>query len=170
MTFATFLDELNAQKKETEVKFDPQKEIEEYVDYLDKLYSIFEESLHPYVDEGKLQIEKRNVRIQEDSLGLYEVPQLILKLNNVNVRLSPEGTMLIGAKGRVRMSGPKGFAKIILMKKNFSMQWMVNSGSEKKHDSSENPWIWRFVSSDNRDFIDVTVDSVQDVIMELVNG
>lgn len=169
MTFATFLDELNAKKQEPEKKFDPRKEIEEYKAYLNQLYDIFAESLRPYVENGQLQIDSDIVQINEESLGSYEVPQLVLRINTVSIKLKPEGTMLLAAKGRVRMEGPKGYAKIILMRKNFSIQGKVPSDLNNGT-APEDQWVWRFVAPDNRNFIDVTEDSVQNVIMELVNG
>lgn len=169
MNFAKFLNELNAQKGDPEVKFDPQKEIEEYRSYLNQLYSIFEGSLHPYVKNGQIQVERDNIQINEESLGTYEVPRLTLKLNTIHIQLKPEGTMLIASKGRVRMEGPKGFAKIILMRKNFSIQGKIPSDLNNGT-APEDQWVWRFVAPDNRNFIDVTEDSIQNVIMELVNG
>ncbi|MFE1599363.1 hypothetical protein [Methylobacterium sp. ID0610] len=69
-----------------------------------RLYDDIAEWLLPYTDDGGIQLERHAKAASEESLGSYEIDQLDIVVGREIVRLDPQGTMVIGARGRIDMS------------------------------------------------------------------
>lgn len=72
--------------------------------------------LKPY--EGRVQSEKKEVSMYEENIGEYKVKQLFLDILGDRVVFEPIGTLIIGAYGRIDMSGRKGKVRFVLVDKN----------------------------------------------------
>lgn len=90
-----------------EQEFDPQREIREYLDYLEFLYKNVESSIEDLTSDGLITLDRKEIKITEDDLGQYTASSLNINFNNEKVAFIPEGTMFIGAKGRVVVIGPR---------------------------------------------------------------
>lgn len=84
---------------------------------LDALYARMEDHLKPYTQPGEIKIERARIQLREDHLGSYEADKLTFKIGREKIVAKPVGTLLIGARGRVDLSGPRGTLKIVLLAK-----------------------------------------------------
>ena len=73
----------------------------------------------------KVTGEKEEIRIVEDYVGPYNVPNYILKVDKFKIYFSPIGTIWVGFKGRVDMTLPKGTVELILTDNNV---WKILEG------------------------------------------
>ncbi|MFL1909442.1 hypothetical protein [Plesiomonas shigelloides] len=183
------LKRLIEEKKNTAVSdaelFDPQLEISEFVEHLNRLYSLVEESIRTLLDDGLIAVSRHETSIEEESLGVYPAPCLVLSINSDKVTFTPIGTMLIGCKGRVDVKGPASFFKLMLLRKSvrhasdlisvsISVDGQPNSPSPAK--PVERPaidaWEWKVLPSDVRvgHFQPVTTEVVVDMISKVLNG
>lgn len=121
MTRNQFDDFVNQQVSDaSETNIDWQKEFEEWKSYLAELYDLVSKFIEKYVTERKMQITREKARISEEHVGPYDVDSLIIRIARNRIKLLPIGTIIIGAKGRVDMIGPKGKIRFVLVDKNSS--------------------------------------------------
>ncbi|MBK1782599.1 hypothetical protein JHL22_15405 [Advenella sp. WQ 585] len=178
--FNEFLKRVDQQKKETQA-IDWEKKKNEWLAYLNKLYEKFNLYLEEYIAEGIITINYQNVSITEEYIGSYTAPEMIINLGNEQVILTPVGTNLIGAKGRVDIAGRLGSAQLVLIDANTrnvndplrkpesENQEPTNESEEKK--ALPKTWEWKFVSAPpTRKFQPVNEETIYSVIMEVTNG
>ncbi len=152
--------------------------LKEWMSHLDTFYSSVEAYLKPYIDAGKLSIDKTQIHLQEEYIGEYDAQQLIIHLGNNTIRLQPIGTRLIAAKGRVDMLGPKGDVKFVLVNKNYSgpeISVRIAAKGEKltSEEKAESviEWAWKIATPPPYiSYIELNQESFQSALMEVVNG
>lgn len=164
----------------TQKKIDWEKEKKEFINFLNALYSKIESSLNEYVESGKISITKENIAIEEEYIGKYNVDRMVVSFGQNRIVLTPIGTNLIGAKGRVDMKGPKGMAKIVLVSNtmhNLSdhISTTITVRNEKPKSPKRNQvekinWEWRFIEGNKRSYLPVDNATIKAAIMELTNG
>ncbi len=162
------------------VKFDPEKEISEWRDYLDQLYRTIEGFVSPYGSDGAVQFVRAPISIMEEALGTYQVNSAKLLVGNAKYIFNPIGTMLIGSKGRVDLIGPSGRAMLALVRGDsprISVKVTIDDGSKQVVTDSESrdealaklePWEWKIVS--NRPpykYTELSVDKFLNLLMGL---
>lgn len=121
------------------------------------------------------------MKITEEYIGSYTAPEMIINLGNEQVILTPVGTNLIGAKGRVDIAGRLGSAQLVLIDANTrnvndplrkpesENQEPTNESEEKK--ALPKTWEWKFISAPpTRKFQPVNEETIYSVIMEVTNG
>ncbi len=108
----------------------------EWQENLKVLYGTIESYLQPFTENGKIKITYRDVQLYEDGLGDYTVQEAAITLGEKTLSLKPIGTLLIGAKGRVDLTGAYGSAKLIFADfskfpeiSNTDFQWMIPNPS-----------------------------------------
>lgn len=84
----------------------------DWLNELDALYTKMKRYLKPF---DEIQIECSSIQICEDYLGTYDVDKLTFKIGPDKIIAKPIGTLLIGAWGRVDLSGPRKTLKIVLL-------------------------------------------------------
>ena len=89
----------------------------DWLQELEELYARMEGHLKPYTQAGEIQIERAPVQLREDHLGTYDAEKLTFKIGRENIVAKPIGTLLIGASGRVDLSGSRKTLKIVLLTK-----------------------------------------------------
>jgi hypothetical protein len=82
-------------------------------------HTIEHDWLEPMVADGQLLITPLKVALNEQLIGPYEAPGLLIEIGASVVRLEPKGTIVIGAAGRVDLQGPGGLATLILNSPDF---------------------------------------------------
>jgi hypothetical protein len=178
--FEDFLNKVEQEKSETPT-IDWNKEKDEWLAYLEKLYTIFEECLSEYSKKGIVAIEYQDIEIIEENIGTYQARSMIIKLGNEQIKLKPIGTNLIGAKGRVDITGRVGSVMLILVDSRMKsasdhIKITVNIGNtpiKKEEPKAEQPieWEWKFVSAPpTRKYQPVNEETIYSVIMEVSNG
>ena len=110
--------------------------LSEWMKNLEGLYKTIESYLQPFIENKKIKITYQDVQLHEDGLGDYTVQEATITLGEKSLNLKPIGTLLIGAKGRVDLTGAYGTAKLIFA--DFSkfpnvsttdFQWMIPNPS-----------------------------------------
>ncbi len=89
----------------------------DWLQALEALYVRMEGHLKPYTQAGEIRIERAPIQLREDYLGTYDADKLTFRIGREKVVAKPIGTLLIGASGRVDLSGPRKTLKIVLLAK-----------------------------------------------------
>ena len=80
------------------------------------------EWLSGLVASDEVTLAAIEVPLNEQLIGSYRAPGLLINLADRAVRLEPKGTMVIGAAGRVDLQGPGGFATLVLESPDFPLK------------------------------------------------
>jgi hypothetical protein len=174
-------DEFVKREQQQSVSFNPEFEKEEWLRSLDALYTRIESFLQEYISSGEVKREYRPVDLTEEYIGSYAAKEMVLSIGRRKVRLTPVGTFIIGAKGRVDLTGPNGSFQIMLVdskvtKTSDLIQVTVTVGNKSpKPKSPEQPkdiqWEWKTVTRPpERRFIELTQEVFFELVMEAANG
>jgi hypothetical protein len=153
----------------------------EWLDYLKKLYQLFESALQEYIEKKNLAVKYQDIRITEEGIGSYMAPSMNIEFGGLKVTLKPIGTLLIGSKGRVDMTGKGGTVRIILVdskKKGLTdfIKITVREAGKPQLKEIAKPaeqvinWEWRFISTQPSSlFVPVNQETIFTSIMALAN-
>lgn len=95
-------EEMQSQEKDWE------KIRKEWLENLKQFYDTIKSWLKEELNEGLLEIEDFTVTLNEEYLGRYIAPALIIKALDQIISLKPVGRLIIGARGRVDMESYRG--------------------------------------------------------------
>jgi len=177
-TFDEFVSRQQERVPET-ISINWEKEREEWLAHLGRLYLKIETLLGKYVSSGQIRLEYQPVELNEDYIGHYAARRMSLRIGRQEVVLLPIGTLFIGSKGRVDVVGPAGQAEILLVDSKASERprILVTVGVGGKlpvapsEPGLEIEWEWRIVTRPpERRFIEITQESLFQLIMEVANG
>ncbi len=178
-TFDEFVSRQQQADPET-ASIDWEKERDEWLTHLRRLYSMVESFLSKYVSSGQIRLEYRSIDLNEENIGTYSAEQMILRIGRQEVDLVPIGTLLIGSKGRVDVIGPAGKAEMLLVDRQAPsprslIKVTVGIGGKlpavASKPASEVEWEWRIVTRPpERRFVEITQESLFQLIMEVANG
>ncbi|MDC5602460.1 hypothetical protein OFM92_05865 [Acinetobacter baumannii] len=159
-------------REEKEVDWEKQKK--EWLEFIEIFYNQVKEWLKPYIKQGSLSISFSEKNITEDHIGSYIVNKMDISLAGATLTLDPIGTLLIGTKGRIDLSGPKGSVKFILTdmnSKGFNISFKVLSDNEKHEPITDINWTWKIIdrNSTGIKFIDFNENNFFASLMGLVN-
>ena len=84
---------------------------------LTELFAKMEGYLREYIDSGRIAVTREKVKVSEEHLGLYEVDKLTFHIGDERVVAKTIGRLMIGAKGRVDLIGPRGVLRIVFLEK-----------------------------------------------------
>jgi hypothetical protein len=71
--------------------------------------------LHSLIQSGSVKSTRKTTKLIEEDLGAYDIESLEIQLASRKLTFEPVGTMLIGAFGRIEVSGPNGKAVLLLL-------------------------------------------------------
>lgn len=179
MSRKSFEEFINAQPEEAAADaLNVAKELDEWLNALDKLYADVRGYLSPFEEQGKVAIEEEKVELHEEATGPYRAPKLSIRMGAHAVALLPIGTFLIGAKGRVDMKGPRGTVRFVLVPKGSSAP-RITVSIRRADDPATTPqqpppvleWDWKIATSPpNVRYQEINEDSFLDALLEIVNG
>jgi hypothetical protein len=158
---------------------DWENERDEWLEHLNALHAKVKSFLAKYLRSGQVTTESVQVILNEENIGLYEAPQMVLRIGGQQVNLVPVGTLLIGAKGRVDVIGPAGRGEILLVDRRASgpgslVHVTVGTGRTapgSTKSSKKVEWEWKIVTRPpERKFVEITQQSLFQLIMEVANG
>ena len=159
---------------------DWEDERDQWLARLDELYTKIESFLSKYIRSGRITVDLLQRILNEENIGSYEAPQLILRIGSQQVNLIPVGTLLVGAKGRVDVMGPAGQAQILLVDKratgpgsliHVTVAHAGKMPTPPKAKTGKVEWEWKIATRPpERRFIEITQDSLFQLIMEVANG
>jgi hypothetical protein len=180
--FEAFVKRQQVEAAEKEASFDPKQQLREWLDYLNALYKQIEGFLRTYVDSNTAKIALRDIQLNEDFIGAYTAPELILTIGRSTVTFTPIGTMLIGTKGRVDVQGPLGTARLTLINKQVTnarqlIQVKVSvvggppAAPPTEQAIKQIEWAWKISTPPpEMKFIELTQDTFFNMILALANG
>jgi hypothetical protein len=164
-------------------ELDATEEKRQFLVYLDRFYEQVESFLKPYVESKRVQIQYRSKKIFEELIGEYDVKAAVVVVGNSSIKLDPIGTIVIGAKGRVDMTGPCGSTKFVLVDSRASTpRSFVNVGIKgEKSEATEQTatpelvqWEWKRVTAAPRiKFLPTTAtpqESFLDAVVDVTNA
>ncbi len=174
--FDNFVNEQTNLAKEE--KFDKEKELEQWLKYVDTFYKSIEHFLDSYIKEKKVTIEYKKQPMHEEFSGPYEIDALTVIIGPNRIQFKPIGTMLIGAKGRIDMTGPRGTVRFVLVNKEssapkISVRVWVHG---QDHPPEEQPttvveWAWKISTPPPRiKYTEFEAESFFTAMMEVANG
>jgi hypothetical protein len=178
--FETFL-EAKARETKTPDPVDWIARKQEWLKSLEMFYRQVELWLKDYLATGKIEMKRGDETLQEQHLGTYHAESLVLTIGMDRVVLQPIGTLLIGARGRVDMQGPKGTVKFILTGEHsdgihVSISEAGPKGGapaplRKPRPKPSEEWVWKIATPPPMvRFIELTPESFFGALMEVVNG
>lgn len=175
----SFDDFVNQQSKASEKgEVDWIAKLEDWKMHLSVFHKKVESFLESYIESGKLTLTKRIIDLHEEYIGSYRVEALDITLGNTKITLTPIGTNLIGAKGRVDMKGPRGTVKFVLVPKGSSapkisiqIRTQNKDAPTKEEIKPVTDWEWKISTPPPRiSYIELEEESFQTALMEVVNG
>jgi hypothetical protein len=139
-----------------------------------ELYSKIELFLTKYIAAGEITFEYRDHHLNEENIGAYTARMMIPRIGRQEIILTPVGTLLIGAKGRVDVAGPAGKTRFLLVNRDATKPTfrVVTPGAPRKEGEPEEiHWAWKIATSppDIR-FIELTPESLFQALLEVANG
>ncbi len=152
---------------------------DEWLQQLKELYEQIESFLTEYIERGEIRRAYRDIALNEEYIGSYDARQMILNIGRQEITLTPIGTLLVGAKGRVDVAGPAGRTRLVLVESDASaplIRVSVSVGTgptppEPESTSKAIKWKWKIVTSPPAiRYIELTRDSLFQVLMEVTNG
>jgi len=154
-----------------------------YLEQLEKLYKSVEKFLHEFIESESVQIEKDVVTIDEEYIGKYEAPCLLIHIYGRHANLMPVGANIIGTPGRVDLKGIMGTVRIILADKKAkipeafaSIAWLPEDKKRAQEDAEEwmtrkRNYVWKIITEPpNIRFVELDQDSFFSSLMEVLNG
>lgn len=151
----------------------------DWLEHLATLYLTVEGYLAQFQQSGKVKLEKGKVPLNEEHIGQYEADSMTILLGSDKVTLAPIGTLLIGAKGRVDMTGPAGTVKFILTGKHSTgIKISVTvSGEDRQARQAPPPpvppeeFVWKIATPPPKvRFIPLQPETFFSALTEVVNG
>ena len=137
---------------------------------LEELYDLMRESLAESVAEGSVQITMDEMQLHEEQLGSYTVRSAKITVGRHVVTLTPIGTFLIGARGRLDMKGPFGLVRLVIVPPN-AERIRVYINQEPPELPAPETWVWKITTPPPRiSYKDLTSDSFRSALMEVLGG
>lgn len=165
------------QKSARDTEIDWKKERDEWLAHLDALYKLIADLLGNYVTSGQILLRYQDVQLNEEDIGTYSARRMMIKIGGKEIVLEPMGTLLIGTKGRVDVTGPAGATRIMLVDKNATRPRARATLQSHlgRHPLPEPPadpvdWTWKLVTSPPTvRYVDLTQDSLFGALLEVGN-
>ena len=156
---------------------DWEKRRADWLDSLDRLYSAMEQYLRPYVESGAIRLERAPIELTEDYLGTYDAEVLTFVIGPDKVFARPIGSLLIGADGRVDLSGPRQVLKLVHLPGGDSEREtrVVDAGTLERYGSSlvrnpREPGWYISCRPPSIDVIPLREESFRAAIMDVTGG
>jgi hypothetical protein len=155
------------------------RERDNWLVHLKELYDQTESFLAEYIEAGEIKINYRDIPLNEESIGAYSAPEMIVQIGRQQITLTPVGTLLVGAKGRVDVLGPAGRTRFVLVNSEASgpvIKVTVSIGGKPESSTpevtpKEIKWAWKIATSPPTiRYIELTQESLFQALMEVANG
>jgi hypothetical protein len=160
-------------------ELDPAKERDEWLGYLNNLYKTIKSFLAEYIKKGEITVSYRRIDLNEENIGAYKARQMIVRVGRQEITMTPIGTMLIGAKGRVDIVGRAGRIRLFLVDSRSSGPRMKvtiridgkSAAAAPEPAPEEIKWAWKIATSPPVvRYIELRRESLFQALMEVANG
>ena len=165
-------------KKQAEETLDLEKEKSSWISRLHELYKMAKSSLDTYIKDGRIQFALEERELREELLGSYQAPAARITVGRSVVTLEPVATFLIGARGRVDMTGPRGLVRFLIVpRESHGITVRVTVGARKPETSPAKrvdplkDWVWKIATQPpNVTFVELNEEVFRDSLMKIING
>jgi hypothetical protein len=172
VTFDEFVKTQTEEMNETGVNVE--KEKQEWANRIEELHETVKKHLSEYTKSKKIEIESSDIRLHETFFGAYEVKALTIRIGKKVVGLKPKGRFVIGAFGRVDMTGPAGTVKIVLVDENLdspNISVTLSQGGKKEKGSPSGKKAWKLSTPPPHiKYYDMDKENFLDALMQVANG
>jgi hypothetical protein len=86
-----------------------------WINRVEQLFGQIEAWLQPLIHSRAVKLTRAMYPAHEEQLGTYDIQTLVLELAGKKLTFLPKGTFLLGASGRVDVSGPSGDVSLVLI-------------------------------------------------------
>lgn len=149
-----------------------QKVKDKWLDRLNSLYKMIESWLAPFIEDGSVIVRYGTINISEENIGIYKARTMVLKVANEEAALTPVGTLIIGALGRVDLEGKYNIIKLLLARKNakgISIK-VKEFGQVEESIPNDKEISWKIATPPpSIKFIELTEDSFSDALLKVIN-
>lgn len=160
------------------VPFDKDKELDQWRKHVASFYERVKGFLDRHIRDGAVRLEFTKQAMHEELLGAYELDALTLFIGTNRIQFTPIGTMLIGAKGRIDMTGPRGAVRFVLVDKDsgapkISVQVWISGQTPPPEDPPKpvREWAWKISTPPPKiKYTELEKEAFQTALMEIVNG
>ncbi len=173
--FDEFIKKANVRTRNSTVDWNEQRD--EWCTYLKKFYDMVDAFVADYVANQQMSIKRSKKKLNEENIGEYDVDVLSINIDSTTLTLTPIGTLLIGGKGRVDMTGPWGKVKFVLVPKGSSrprtVVRLVDPDSPSETDVPEpiEEWEWRIMTAPPQiSYLPLDADAFYTAMLEVING
>ncbi len=154
------------------------RERDEWLSRLNELYDRIEAFLADYVKVGEIEIKYHDIALNEENIGSYTARRMTVRIGLQEITMTPVGTLLIGAKGRVDVDGPAGRTRFVLVNSEASgprLKVTVTVGEPERAVAKTPPkdirWEWKIATSPPQiRYIELTRESLSQALLEVANG
>jgi hypothetical protein len=176
--FETFLEQRGQATREAKL-IDWESRKRDWLLRLGGFYSTIEGYLAHYKNSGKLKVDRSKVPLTEEHIGTYQADAMDISIGSDKVTLAPIGTLLIGARGRVDMTGPAGTVKFVLTGRHSNgIRISVPTAGENPpaREASPQPstpeeFMWKIATPPPKiRFIELGAETFFSALTEVVNG
>jgi len=154
------------------------KKRDDWLVKLNNLYADIESWLND-LEKDVVSINYVNKEINEEYIGIYTAKRMILRIADEQVVLDPVGTLLIGAAGRVDMTGKNGQVKLVLVPASATgvrIKVQTITGGESKEDIKKSKEsigkeeiVWKIATPPpSIRYIELDSDSFSDALLEVI--
>ena len=145
---------------------------------LNELYADIESWLKN-LEKDVVSVNYVDKEINEEYIGIYNARKMILRIADEQVVLDPVGTLLIGAAGRVDMTGKNGQVKLVLVPASATgsqirVQTKIDEEYEEDIDKSKvgngnEEIVWKIATPPPAiRYIELDPDSFSDALLEVI--
>ncbi len=183
MNFDEFIERETEQSKVDQSQL-REKRLQEWLGRVAELYGMVKDIMSDYAQSGKVSITTDDeLDLYEELLGHYKVPQMKITLGSLGkyITLNPVGAYVIGAWGRVDMSGPNGATvRLVLVDSHLESPrirvtvGVVDDSVPKRSDSfpaqaqAEPDLVWRLATIPPKiEYIPITRATFLEAVMNL---
>lgn len=153
-------------------------ELRQWLQHLVELYVLVDSALADFTAKGQIVVEHREIDLTEENIGRYKAPSRTIKFGTNTISMVPIGTLLIGTKGRVDMTGPRGVIRFILADKSSTgvrvTVQVITAGVPPPEPSAPRKidWEWKMVlrNTGMPKYQKLTPEVFLDALMEIANG
>lgn len=172
-----FDDFIKTQAKKS-VAFDKDKELNQWRGQVESFYKQIKGFLDRYITDETVRLEFKKQAMHEELLGAYEVDSLTLFIGANRIKFTPIGAMIIGAKGRIDMTGPRGSVTFVLVDKDstapkISVRVWISGQNPPPEDPPKtvHEWAWKISTPPPKiKYTELEEEAFQTALMEVVNG
>lgn len=119
-----------------------------YKESVRKFFDKIDDWLYPYIERKELEVKRySNRKLFEEGLGNYELDWMEIRLGNYSITLRPQGSLIVGAEGRIDMRCESNTVMFVYIDKR---AWDVLELSQMVREKSldQDKFEWKYVDPD----------------------